>query len=180
LVVNEGFKKMAEYTLLTKNFKKWVFELVDGYLSDVAGSYGEKWKGNATILNFSQDKRIIIDIQEYITFDERLKVAQTKIGNCMKRWSDGAQPELQTLVLEAFRVDKRGNVDTKLILGLKKYKFQDAEWIEAMNIIAEAVMTTGSKSYIRFASKNKATGGWINHPLNFTAIEVYGGQHGND
>jgi hypothetical protein len=171
-IVMESFEKLGQYIALTQNFKKWVFETVKGYLDDVAGEYHEKWQGNATIMDFSQTKRIEVDIQKYITFDERLNIAKLKIDNCMKKWSEGSCGELRTLVMDAFRVDKKGNVDTKLILGLRQYKFDEPDWNEAMDIIAQSLLITGSKTYIRFASRTGADGRWVNHVLNFSAMDV--------
>ena len=180
LLVNESFEKMFDYMLLTKNFKQWVFDMVKSYLDEIAGEYGEKWQGNASIMDFSQTKKLSLDIQKFISFDEKLNIAKSKIDNCMKRWADGARNELRTLVMEAFSVDKKGNLDTKLILGLRKYKFEDSEWVEAMDIIAEAVLVVGKKSYIRFASRDTSEGNWIGHTLNFSSVNIEkGGKNGN-
>ena len=107
-----------------------------------------------------------------IAFDERLNIAKAKIDDCLKRWSGTASDELKILVLRAFNVDKKGNVDVRQILGLKQFRFEDPVWKEAMQIIDESITTTNSKEYLVFSMRENPRGQFQSISLNFSNIDV--------
>ena len=119
-----------------------------GYLMKISEKFGEKWQGNAELYNFSQTKKTTIKIAKKLVFDEKLQIAKTKIDKCVKRWSKGSDDKIVVLINDAFKVDKKGNLDAKQILSLRNKKFNDQEWKEAMDLISEAVMVESTKEYI--------------------------------
>jgi hypothetical protein len=165
-------EQVLEHESILKALKRELFEVVQEHLDRTAEQYGENWQGNARLWNFDKSKQVEIAVKKQITFDERLNVAKSKIDSCMKRWSSNARKELQTLVMEAFKVDKKGNVDVKQILSLKNYQFDDAEWREAMDIISDALTVYGSKEYMNFAVRDKVDGKWQSISLNFSALSL--------
>lgn len=152
--------------------KQNLYQEISKYLEKVAESYGENWKGNASLVNFDKTKAVDLQINKVIAFDERLNVAKTKIDDCLNRWASNAKAELKTLVMKAFNVDKKGNVDTKQILALRKFKFDDPVWCEAMDIIDTAITTIGSKEYISFKVRDTSRDEWRKIILNFASMEV--------
>jgi hypothetical protein len=159
----------AEETL--KKLKKELFEAVQNHLDKTADVYGENWKGNASLMNFGKTRQVDLKISKMISFDERLNIAKTKIDDCLNRWSNNAKHELKTLVLKAFNVDKKGNVDSKQILSLRQYKFDDPVWKEAMSIIDEALTTVGTREYMNFSERADSRSDWKKISLNFSALE---------
>jgi hypothetical protein len=172
LVVNNGFAMMIDYVEKTKTFKKAIFDMVINYLDSIAEEFGETWQGNTVLLNFSHTQRIHIDVQKTIGFDEKLNIAKKKIDACMRRWTEGSNEAIRLLVMDAFAVDKKGNVNVKLILGLRKYKFEDDDWKSAMDIISEAILVESSKTYIRFSSRKDSNANWEFQTLNFSSVKV--------
>jgi hypothetical protein len=156
-----------------RKLKRQVVDLVGEYLESVADQYSEKWRGNAALMNFPQTKMVDVKVQQRIAFDERLNIAKSKIDNCLEKWSKNAKHELRALVMRAFNVDKSGTVDTKQILDLRKLKFDDEEWNEAMKLIDDSLMTVGSKEYINFRVRDDARGKWETISLHFSAVEVW-------
>ncbi|MFA5646514.1 MAG: DUF3164 family protein [Candidatus Ratteibacteria bacterium] len=156
-----------------RKLKRQVVDLVGEYLESVADQYSEKWRGNAALMNFPQTKMVDVKVQQRIAFDERLNIAKSKIDKCLEKWSKNAKHELRALVMRAFNVDKSGTVDTKQILDLRKLKFDDEEWNEAMKLIDDSLMTVGSKEYINFRVRDDARGKWETISLNFSAVEVW-------
>jgi len=155
-----------------KNLKKELFAEVKGYLDKVADEYGEDWKGNARLYNFDKTKEVEMSIFRGIRFDERLNIAKQKIDECLKRWSGTATDELKVIVLRAFNVDKKGNVDVRQILALKQFRFDDPTWQEAMSIIDESITTTNSKEYLQFAIRDNPRGQFKSISLNFSNLDV--------
>lgn len=155
---------------IMKEFKKKTNKQITDYLSQVADSYGEKWKGNATLWNYSKTKAIEVNIQNQLQFDERLQLAKKKIYSCIERWSTGASTNIITLVKKAFDTDKQGLVDTKRILTLTTLKIEDEEWKEAIEIIRESIIKTGSKRYINFKTKEEDLESLKTISLNYSSI----------
>ncbi|NVM78879.1 hypothetical protein FHW83_004710 [Duganella sp. SG902] len=106
-------------------------------------------KGNVTLVSFDGRYKVIRAIQETLVFDERLQAAKALIDSCLQRWSEGAQPEIQVLINDAFQVDNAGKINTGRVLGLRRLAIQDDEWQRAMTAIGEALQVAGSKSYVR-------------------------------
>ncbi|MGO4380350.1 DUF3164 family protein [Pseudoduganella sp. RAF19] len=133
-----------------------LFADVQAFIELSAGEYSVKVggdKGNVTLQSYDGKYQVKRAIQESLTFDERLVAAKALIDSCLQRWSEGAQPELQVLVHDAFQVDKAGNINTGRVLGLRRYKITDEEWMRAMQAISDAVQVNGSKSYIRILER---------------------------
>lgn len=106
-------------------------------------------KGNLTLYSFDGKYRIQRAIQDRIAFDERLQAARVLIDECLADWTEGASPELQAIVNQAFDTDKEGQINTGRVLSLRRLDIKDERWLRAMNAIGEAVQVVGSKSYIR-------------------------------
>ncbi len=106
-------------------------------------------KGNLTLYSFDGRYRIQRAIQDRIAFDERLQAARVLIDECLADWTEGASPELQAIVNQAFDTDKEGQINTGRVLSLRRLDIKDERWLRAMNAIGEAVQVVGSKSYIR-------------------------------
>ncbi|MGR3501580.1 DUF3164 family protein [Pseudaestuariivita sp.] len=108
-------------------------------------------KGNVTLRSFDGTMEVQIAVQEHVTFGPELSAAKELIDNCVTRWSEGANSNVRALVDHAFQVNKTGKIDTQRVLSLRQLNMAgDPEWHRAMDAIADAIIVTGSKTYIRF------------------------------
>lgn len=133
-------------------YKAAAFGEIEAFLDLSAQEYGAKIggkKGNVSLLSFDGKYKIQRAVQESIAFDERLQAARALIDECLREWTDGARPELATLVNDAFRVDTKGEIRTARVLALRRLDITDARWLRAMDAIGDACQVIGSKSYIR-------------------------------
>lgn len=133
-------------------YKAAAFGEIEAFLDLSAQEYGAKIggrKGNVSLLSFDGRYKIQRAVQESITFDERLQAARALIDECLREWTEGARPELATLVNDAFRVDTRGEIRTARVLALRRLDITDERWLRAMDAIGDACQVVGSKSYIR-------------------------------
>jgi hypothetical protein len=154
LAVTTAFDVIAKLEKELEVARDKVFGLINGYLDSIAASYGEKWQGNAMLLDFGHNLKIEIQNSKRISFDEKLQIAKTKIDECVKKWSEKTDGKIKLIIDKAFSVDKQGMIDTKLVLGLRNIKIDDELWMEAMQLIADSVTVTGTKQYMRFYRKN--------------------------
>lgn len=133
-------------------YKAAAFGEIEAFLDLSAQEYGAKLggkKGNVSLLSFDGKYKIQRAIHESIAFDERLQAARALIDECLREWTEGARPELATLVNDAFRVDTKGEIRTARVLALRRLDITDARWLRAMDAIGDACQVVGSKSYIR-------------------------------
>ncbi len=150
--------------------KQRMVDDLESYLSKVADQYGESWKGNAELVSFDSKFKVEIRYRERIQFDEKLQVAKQKIDDCLKRWSENSNLNLQAVIKEAFQVDKKGEIAKSRILGLRKYNIKDPEWIMAMELIDQAIQITSTKQYIAFYYRPEPDKPYQQVLLNFSAM----------
>jgi len=171
-VVEKIFREAERLQKRMQDFKEQLFKDVEKYLELLekeVGAKGTDWKGNLTLTNFSGNRQIEIAINEMIGFDERLNIAKSKIDNCLKRWSGEANRNIQAIINEAFNVDKKGRINTTMVLKLTKLKIRDAEWNEAMKLIKDSIQINGSRRYVNIRRRTD-NGMWQTLNLNFSSI----------
>ena len=133
-------------------YKAQSMAAIDEFVAQAAAQYGVKLgrvKGNLTLPTFDGSKRVLVQVQDTIDFDERLQLAKAKIDECLHRWSKGSRTEIKVLVQSAFEVDSKGAINVRKVLDLRNHAFDDAEWQEAMTLIAESITRTFAKRYMR-------------------------------
>ena len=106
-----------------------------------------------------------------LAFDERLQTAKELIDSCLIRWSDGASMNLVAVVLEAFKVDKKGKLDVRRILELRRYEITDEEWSRAMDAISDSITVQNTRRYIRFYER-VGDDEWRMIPLDWSSMQV--------
>ncbi|PAU86301.1 sulfate transporter [Pseudomonas sp. WN033] len=144
--------RASELSSELSDFKAVAFGDIEAFIEMSAEEYGAKVggkKGNVTLLSFDGRFKIVRAVQESISFDERLQAARALIDECLQDWTQGARPEVVTLVNDAFRTDTKGEIRTARVLALRRLEITDKRWQQAMKAIGEACQVIGSKSYIR-------------------------------
>ncbi|QEH17329.1 DUF3164 family protein [Histophilus somni] len=141
-----------------RTFKHNVFNDIAAFVELSAEKYevhiGGR-KGNITLYSFDGKYKLQVAVADHIRFDERIHAAKAQIDECLHEWSAEARPELRSLIDNAFRVDKEGNLSTARILSLRRVDIQDERWTQAMQAIADSVQVVGSKDYIRFYERDE-------------------------
>lgn len=126
-------------------------------------------KGNVTLYSFDGRYKIVRQVAENITFDERLQAAKALIDECLRDWTKDARSEIQALIDQAFQVDKEGNLSTSRVLGLRRLKITDERWQRAMQAIGDSIQVTGTKPYVRVYER-KENGSYTAIPLDMAAV----------
>lgn len=156
-----------------QKFKAQAFADVAAFVQISADQYGAKiggTKGNVQLLTFDGRLKIQRNIAERITFDERLQAAKQLIDECLKEWTEDGRDEIKAIINNAFNVDKKGEISTTKILGLKRIEINHPKWIDAMQAISDSINIAGSKSYLRFYKRNDETGEYIPMSLDLATI----------
>ncbi|GHD63771.1 DUF3164 family protein [Jeongeupia chitinilytica] len=133
-------------------FKAGVFADVGAFVELSAEQYDVKLggiKGNVTLTSFDGRYKVIRQMQDTITFDERLQAAKQLIDECISEWAEGSSDNIKALIHDAFQVSKEGKISTGRVLGLRRMNITDEKWQRAMQAIGDSVQVSGSKPYIR-------------------------------
>lgn len=151
-LVKELVNKANEVSAVLSSFKVQAFGDIAAFIDLSAEQYDTKiggQKGNLTLYSFDGKYRVQRAIQDRIAFDERLQAAKELIDQCLHDWTEGARPEIQSIVTNAFATDREGQINTGRVLTLRRLDIKDERWVRAMAAIGEAIQVVGSKSYIR-------------------------------
>lgn len=133
-------------------FKRRTMADLHAFVDLSAEKYGVKMggqKGNITFTSFDGRYKIRIDVNEYITFDERLQIAKKLVDECIHRWAEGSGAEIRALVEHAFQTDKEGKISVGRVLGLTRLKIQDDQWQAAMQAVHDSMQVAGTTTYMR-------------------------------
>jgi hypothetical protein len=144
----------------------------DAFVDLSAEEYGVSLggpKGNIQLTSFDGKYRVTREIAERIEFDERLQAAKVLVDECLREWTKFAASEVRALIEDAFQVDKKGRINARRILGLRKLEIDHPTWKKAMDAIADAVTITGTCVYHRFYERD-ASGRYQQINLDFAAL----------
>lgn len=145
-----------------------VADFVDLSAEEYGVNYGGT-KGNVTLVSFDGRYKLQRAMGEHRIFDERIQAAKTKIDACIQRWSEGSSDQIKALVDHAFRVNKQGHIDVNQVLSLRQLDIDDAEWLDAMEAIADSIQITGTSSYLRLYERQES-GVYTQIPLDISKL----------
>lgn len=151
-LVLDIIEKAFKLAIRVRAFKNAVLRDIEAFVQLSAEEYGVKvggQKGNVTLASYDGQFKVLRAIDERVEFDERLQAAKEVIDDCIRSWSTDANANLRALVSDAFNVDKKGRINTARVLGLRRLKITDPQWIKAMEMISDSVQVASSKAYIR-------------------------------
>lgn len=157
-VVCELVQKAKELSAILALFKANTMAEVEAFVATSLEQYdvmvGGK-KGNVTLTSFDGRFQVVRQMQEALTFDERLQAAKALIDECVHDWSDGANENIMALINHAFQVDQEGKVSAGRVLGLRRLDIKDTKWLKAMEAISDSIRTASSKPYVRFYERSQ-------------------------
>jgi|SRR5699024_4464605 len=171
-VVIEIVKKAIHLRETLQNAKEDFFSSFHAFVELSAEKYDVKLggrKGNTTLYSFDGKYRIDFAINERIELDEKVNAAKALIDECIKDWAATSNSNIITLINQAFKVDKWGNLNTRRILELRNVEIDDDRWIRAMEAISDSLKVIDSKQYMRFYERLE-NGEYRHISLDFAAI----------
>ncbi|MGT3004393.1 DUF3164 family protein [Pasteurella multocida] len=152
--VEQAIEKQKE----VRAFKTQVFDDIGAFIQLSAEKYDVQLggrKGNVTLVSYDGEYKLMIAVQDRLTFDERIQAAKQLIDECLHEWSADARPELRSVINDAFQVDREGNLNTARILSLRRVEIQDERWTKAMQAISDSIQIVDSKDYVRFYKRDE-------------------------
>ena len=171
-MVNRLVKKATDISGRLSDLSEQIDAETEKFMNEAEAKYDMKIrteKGNKQFTDFSNTMKIELKMANFIDFDERLQMAKSLIDECIKKWSGESDDKIRILVEHAFKVDKKGNLDKRRILGLKNLRIKDDDWKKAMKLIGESVTVVSRKRYVKFSVKDDK-GNWVHVPLDISDV----------
>jgi len=148
------------------------FEEIEALQGVLAETYGDKKggaKGNLTLASYDGLKRVLVQVQDRFVYGPQLQTAKSLIDEYLTELVGESAPILQAMVLDAFSVDKAGQINRGALLRLRKYKVEDERWKRAMDAIVKAERPAGTVKYLRFHTRPTQQDKWEHISLDAAA-----------
>lgn len=155
------------------DFKTIAMDEIDAFVDQSAREYDVQMggkKGNLTLYTYDMNYKVVVQISEYLVFDERLQVAKKMIDDCFTNWTTDSRSEIKTIINDAFSVNQEGKINTRRILALRRLDITDPLWQNAMKAISQSLQVAGSKSYMRIYRRIEQTKAWQVISLDLAAL----------
>ena len=155
------------------DFKTIAMDEINAFVDQSAREYDVQMggkKGNLTLYTYDMNYKIMIQISEYLVFDERFQVAKTLIDECFNTWTKDSRSEIRTVINDAFAVNQEGKVNVRRILALRRLDIPEEKWQKAMKAISDSLLVAGSKSYMRIYKRIEQTKAWQVISLDLAAL----------
>lgn len=144
-------------------FRGHTFDDVNSFVDLLAQEYGGKrggTKGNVTLSSYDGTLKVVVQVQDQLSFGPELQVAKTLVDECITAWSEGSNDNIRALVEHAFQVDKEGRINREALFALRRLEIKDAHWQAAMAALGDAIRVIGSREYVRFYERADARSSW--------------------
>lgn len=106
------------------------------------------------LMTFDGRYKVTREIADQIDFNERLQIAKQLADECLEEWGETADYKVRAVLADSFQVNKKGRINVKKVLGLRKFNFEEPKWKQAMAAIADAVTVVGTKPYYRMHERD--------------------------
>lgn len=164
---DETVRKIIGYALdlnaQIARFRGHTFDDVNSFVDLLSEQYGGKRggkKGNVTLSSYDGTLKVIVQVQDQLSFGPELQVAKEKVDTCITAWSEGASDEIRALVEHAFQVDKEGRINRAALFQLRRLDIKDEQWRAAMDALGDAIRVIGSREYVRFYRRDDTRSPW--------------------
>ena len=151
-LVREIIAKAKAVSGVLDKFKGETLNDIQAFVELSAEKYGVArggLKGNVELATYDGEYKVTRAISDVLAFDERILAAKELIDECLHEWTEGSNSNLRAVVNHAFRVDKKGNLNVKNILSLRRVAIVDDKWKRAMAAISDSIQATSTREYIR-------------------------------
>lgn len=148
-----------------RRFKGHTLSDIAEFNADLAAQYGlvkrgRSGKGNQKYVTIDRLLMVETKINNFIEFGPEIQVAKALFDECLLHWSENVQPELQSIITNAFDTDKAGRISRTNMVSLLKVESEDPRWVQAVEALKNSMRVTGSKEYIHFSFRDSVEAPW--------------------
>lgn len=124
-----------------------------------------------TLVNEKQDKKLMVQTQERMTFTDEAKIAIDAIKDFFKRKFASRSKAIYNILDTLLMKNGKGDYDPKLLTKLRKQvaEINDHELNEAFELLEKSQVVVGSATYLRAYRKDEH-GKWKDIVLQFSSL----------
>ena len=154
-------------------FRGHTFDDIAAFVDTLSEKYSDRRggiRGNTTLTSYDGLSRVIVQVQDQLSFGPELQIAKGLVDECIGSWSQGARSEIRALVEHAFQVDKEGQINRAALFQLRRLDIEDEQWRSAMTALGDAIRIIGSRQYLRIQTRPSPKSSWTTIPLTMAAL----------
>lgn len=145
---------------------------IDDYVALILAEYQVSIggaKGNVTLHRYDGLRKILVQVPDILDFGPELQAAKALIDELLREWAADSPDDLKTIVTEAFKVDKKGQINRNALFGLLRHNITDERWKKAMQALRDSITIIGSKRYMRVYTRPNTEAEWIAIPIDLAS-----------
>ena len=154
-------------------FRRHTYADVAALLELLSAEYGggrrPGRKGNYSLTSYDGLLKVVIQVQDQLSFGPELQSARRIIDECIQEWAEGACPQIQALVQHAFQPDTQGRVSAEAVLRLRRLDIDDDRWREARRAIDDSIRPVGTRAYLRLYLRGSTDAPWRAVPIDISS-----------
>lgn len=170
-IIRDALKLQEQLARFKQKTTQKIMDFMAYSAEDSGVKYGGK-KGNVTLSSFDSNKKVEINVHQYVELNEKLILAKKIIDECLQDWGEGSSQEIVLIINQVFQVDKKGKVSIQGLLTLRTLNIKNEKWQKAMNLISDGLTVTASKQYLRFQQRKGAGKNWESILLDLAKIDI--------
>lgn len=151
-------------------YKKMTLSEGYGLLGVLGQDYGDARVNAGTRVTFHtvrRDWRVEIASADRIAFGPTIVVAQSLLNEWVQ--AEEGSEVLKAAITSAFGLDDQGRLRVSEVLRLRRYKIDHPKWRAAMEAIADAMVVTGAREYVRIYQR-QPDGSYRQIPLDLAGV----------
>lgn len=164
-IVERHVRKAEKLAEQLEKFKKQMYDECDAMYEEMredANVVTRSKKGGYTLTTFSKDMKIEVSIDEKVSFDDNVMLAQEKLRAFIDmKLAKTGDSDVSELVNNAFKT-RKGKLDTARVLGLMALNINHPLWKEGVELIRKSITRNVTKRYVQLFTRD-AEG--VYHPV---------------
>ena len=125
-----------------------------------------------SLTNEKGTRRLVVEQQEKLHFDETAEVAINQIKELLREKFANRNQKMYSLIDTILMKNKKGDYDERLVSKLRKHEadVNDVRFSEALDILSQAYKPEGSSLYLRAYERDTTTAKWKEISIQFSAL----------
>jgi hypothetical protein len=155
------------------SIRRWVDRVdtrIMGYRQLAAQEHGVVWRkddGGFELISSDGRLKVEVNLGSIKKFKDSIHDARKMVEECITRWADGADANLQTFAARAFQTNEQGQFSKDKLMDLLTFTPQtpDEQWTRAMDLIRRSLEIVGKRRYTRLYWRLSQHDGWKPLPI---------------
>ena len=165
-IANEAWKLNEKLTQV----KELVMRLLYDFLASNPEHKQPTAKGNITLISLDDKIKVSVKARTIYEANEKVNQAKELIQDLVHEWQQKSHPALGAIAGLTAKMNSNEKLTYGDILALKRLNIKDAKWQEAMDMLDNAFIASGTKKIIYVYWRAFTDAEWIEIPLQWSRV----------